>query len=274
VAWEALDDVAAATMKPATAGAGFAGTALPPLPPARRIAAATLIRQRRSCLALDDQTPIAAAALYALLDRLLPRPGIPPWDMLPWEPHIHLVLFAHRVRGLPPGLYLLERSAAVHERLRFATRAGFVWQRPVGCPDHLRLFLLAGRDLRDVSRIASCHQEIAADGAFSLAMIAEFGDVLRERGAWWYQRLHWEAGVLGQVLYLEAEAAGLRGTGIGCYFDDVVHDLLGLAGDGFQDLYHFTVGGPLDDPRLLTLPPYAHLERAGRMGTGDERGES
>jgi hypothetical protein len=82
---------------------------------------------------------------------------------------------------------------------------------------------------------------------------------LRTRGPWWYRRLFWEAGVLGQVLYLEAEAAGVRGTGIGCYFDDPFHDLLGLTGDRFQDLYHFTVGGPVDDPRLLTRPPYEHL---------------
>ena len=59
------------------------------------------------------------------------------------------------------------------------------------------------------------HQEIASDGAFSLGMIAEFGDTIRTLGAWWYRRLFWEAGVLGQVLYLEAEAAGVRGTGIG-----------------------------------------------------------
>jgi hypothetical protein len=67
------------------------------------------------------------------------------------------------------------------------------------------------------------------------------------------------------VLYLEAEAAGVRGTGIGCYFDDAFHELLGVRGVEFQDLYHFTVGGPVDDPRLITLPPYAHLgQTAGR----------
>jgi hypothetical protein len=37
-----------------------------------------------------------------------------------------------------------------------------------------------------------------------------------------------------------------------------------LADDRFQSLYHFTVGGPVDDPRLTTLPPYAHLTRAAR----------
>jgi hypothetical protein len=236
---------------------------LPPLPGAGRAPAATIIRGRRSCLALDGRTSVDAEAFYAMLDRLLPRPGVSPWDVLPWEPLLHPVLFVHRVRGLTPGLYLFERSGAVHDRLRGSTRGVFAWSRPPGCPEHLRLFLLAERDLRNVSRIASCHQEIASDGAYSLAMIADFGETIRGRGPWWYRYLYWEAGILGHVLYLEAEAAGLRGTGMGCYFDDVVHELLGLTDDRFQDLYHFTVGGPVEDRRLMTLPPYAHLRRTG-----------
>jgi hypothetical protein len=51
----------------------------------------------------------------------------------------------------------------------------------------------------------------------------------------------------------------VRGTGIGCFFDDAVHELLGLVDDRYQSLYHFTVGHPLEDPRLTTLPPYSHL---------------
>jgi hypothetical protein len=62
--------------------------------------------------------------------------------------------------------------------------------------------------------------------------------------------------MVGQVLYLEAEAAGMRSTGIGAYFDDLVHDVFGLRGAEFQSLYHFTVGGHVDDPRLTTLPSY------------------
>jgi SagB-type dehydrogenase family enzyme len=264
VRWEANEDATEATRKPSTAPAEPAAIpSLPPLPTAGRAPAATLIRRRRSCQALDGRTSIDAGAFYALLDRLLPRPAVPPWDVLPWGPLLHPAIFVHRVRGLPPGLYLLERSKAVHDRLRAATRDRFAWSRPPACPEHLDLFLLAERDLRDVSRIASCHQEIAADGAFSLAMIADFGTTLRDRGPWWYRCLHWEAGILGHVLYLEAEAAGVRGTGMGCYFDDVVHELLGLADDRFQDLYHFTVGGPVEDRRLATLPPYAHLRRDG-----------
>ena len=34
------------------------------------------------------------------------------------------------------------------------------------------------------------------------------------------------------------------------------------AGDRFQVLYHFAVGAPVEDARLRTLAPYAHL--AGR----------
>ena len=92
-------------------------------------------------------------------------------------------------------------------------------------------------------------------------MLAEFEGSIRERGAWHYRRLFWESGMVGQVLYLEAESAGLRGTGIGCFFDDAMHELLGLSGKRFQSLYHFTVGKPVEDLRLTTLPPYTDERR-------------
>ena len=87
-------------------------------------------------------------------------------------------------------------------------------------------------------------------------MIAEFADPIRQNGVWVYRNLFWEAGVIGQVLYLEAEAASARSTGIGCFFDDAVHDVLGLTDNQFQSLYHFTVGMPVEDRRLQTWPPY------------------
>jgi hypothetical protein len=58
------------------------------------------------------------------------------------------------------------------------------------------------------------------------------------------------------VLYLEAEAAGARATGIGCFFDDPVHEVLGLSGRAWQSLYHFSMGVPVDDERLTTEPGY------------------
>ena len=143
-----------------------------------------------------------------MLDHLVPRAGIPPWDVLLWPRQLHAGIFVHRVIGVAPGLYLLERDPTVHDRLRAAFRPTFLWERPVGCPEHLRLFRLLSGDFRRSSRMVSCHQEIASDGAFSLGMIADSAEPIRRRGAWWYRRLFWEAGMLGQVLYLEAEAAG------------------------------------------------------------------
>jgi hypothetical protein len=90
-------------------------------------------------------------------------------------------------------------------------------------------------------------------------MLAEFEATLNAHGPSAYRRLHWEAGLIGQVLYLEVEAAGIRATGIGCFFDDATHELLGLKDQAWQTLYHFTAGGPVEDARLRTLAPYHHL---------------
>jgi nitroreductase len=186
----------------------------------------------------------------------LPRPGQFPFGALPWPPLAHLALFVHRVDGLDPGLYLLVRDSQQIEALRQALKDEFRWQQPPSCPEGLELYLLAPGDARVLARQLSCQQEIAADGCFSLGMIAEFERPLRQYGPWFYRRLFWECGLIGQVLYLEAEAAGLRGTGIGCFFDDAVHQVLGLEGDRYQSLYHFTVGHPLEDSRLATHPAY------------------
>jgi hypothetical protein len=154
---------------------------------------------------------------------------------------------------------LLVRDPRHEASLRGSLRAEFLWQRPEGCPAGVNLWLLQEANCRRAARTISCHQDIAADGVFSLGMLAEYGAVLKANGPWFYPRLFWETGLIGQVLYLEAEAAGIRGTGIGCFFDDAMHDVLGIRDRSWQSLYHFTVGGPVDDPRLQTIPPYAHL---------------
>ena len=233
-----------------------------PRPDAGQTSAAQVIRQRRSALAFDGTTSISAARFFTMLMRVMPgverglsrRPM--PWDALPWEPAAHLALFVHRVDGLEPGLYLLARDPAKVDSLRGATHPHFDWTSPAGCPDGLPLFLLQVGDARVLAAQLSCGQDIAGESAFSLGMIAEFEPSLRQHGAWFYRRLFWETGLIGQVLYLEAEAAGVRATGIGCFFDDPVHQVMGFNDVSFQSLYHFTTGGPVDDPRLTTLPPY------------------
>jgi hypothetical protein len=73
--------------------------------------------------------------------------------------------------------------------------------------------------------------------------------------------------MVGQVLYLEAEEAGIRSTGIGCYFDDPVHEVFGIVSPDWQSFYHFAVGCPVEDVRLTTLPAYGHeRESSGPNG--------
>lgn len=205
---------------------------------------------------MDGRTGITREAFYQVLRKLLPGPDQVPFTTLPWKPRVHLVFFVHRVGDLLPGLYVLARDPDQVEPLRAALSSEFDWATPEGCPAGMPFFRLVMGDARRVAAQVSCGQDIAADGCFAVAMLAEFEPALQKYGAWFYPRLFWECGVIGQMLYLEAESLGVRGTGIGCYFDDPVHELLGLRDTRYQDLYHFTVGGAVDDPRLTTLPAY------------------
>ena len=214
-----------------------------------------VIHNRRSCVALDGKSTISRDRFLRLLAGTLPG-SHPPWDALYWPTSIHFVLFVHRVDGVTAGLYMFVRDRLKLDALKAATRKDFLWQTPRDIPDRFPLYRLLESDCRDAARALSCHQDIAADGFFSLGMIAEFAEPLNRHGGWFYRNLFWEAGVIGQVLYLEATAAGIGSTGIGCYFDDPVHDVLGLSDNQFQSLYHFTVGVPVDDPRLQSFPPY------------------
>ena len=233
----------------------------PPAPPVCAHSSGQLIRQRRSAVDFDGVTGITREKFLAILDTTLPRASAPPFDAWPFLPRLHLVLFVHRVAGLEPGMYLWLRAPADEEALRHAFRDVPDWEVPADLAPTVPLRRLGRGDLRDFARTLSCQQDIAADGAFSLGMLARFEPVLRERGAAAWRELFWEAGMIGQTLYLAAEAAGVRGTGIGCYFDDVLHRALGLTGHDWQSLYHFTIGNPVEDLRLRTAPPYAHLER-------------
>jgi SagB-type dehydrogenase family enzyme len=263
VEWPVIDEAVKASERVTTSEesskAGDRTGWPPPAPPACNHSASQLIRQRRSAVDFDGVTSITREKFLSILDATLPRASAPPFDAWPFAPRLHLVVFVHRVIGLEPGLYLWLRAPADAEALHQGFDAKFKWEPVTESAASTPLYRLGGGDLRDFARTLSCQQDIAADGAFSLGMLARFEPVLRERGAAAYRELFWEAGMIGQALYLAAEAAGVRGTGIGCYFDDVLHQALGLTGHDWQSLYHFTIGAPVEDLRLRTAQPYEHL---------------
>jgi SagB-type dehydrogenase family enzyme len=256
--WPVIERVTAATKKaPTDPVYGTTPLMGPPLVVGSApISFRKVIHQRRSAVALDGKTGISRDAFYRILSRTLAGAGQFPFDTIPWRPLIHLALFVHRVQDLESGLYVLVRDPSQTARLRAEMKPEFAWQRPEACPEGLELYLLQSGDARRLSEQVSCHQSIAGDGCLSLGMIAEFERSLQQYGPWFYPRLFWESGMVGQVLYLEAEAIGIRGTGIGCFFDDPMHSVLGLKTLQYQSLYHFTMGGPIEDPRLRSLPPY------------------
>jgi SagB-type dehydrogenase family enzyme len=273
VHWDIIDEVAEASWKTkaetVTLPLGSLPESVNPYPvlfTSHELLAGQIIRQRRSAVSFDGKTSISAATFFRMMQRVMPRSDRPlwdrpmPWDVWPYEPAIHLLLFVHRVDGFEPGLYFLIRDPKKLAFIQQSMNPELNWTRAPGCPDDLPLYWLLEGDAKKLAVQVSCHQDIAGDSAFSFGMLAEFESLLKYEGAWWYPRLFWESGLLGQVLYLEAEAAGVRATGIGCFFDDPVHEIVAAKGLSLQSLYHFTVGGPVEDWRLQSLPPYFHKQ--------------
>ncbi|KAJ9188464.1 hypothetical protein P3X46_003821 [Hevea brasiliensis] len=271
VCWDIIYRTAEAVKKPLTVGDRFS---IDPFPGSgvcsersyKGFTVREVVRKRRSAVDMDGVTKINRETFYQILLHCLPSGSgggknhkkqlALPFRVLSWDAEVHAALFVHRVIGLPKGLYFLTRNEDHFNELKKATREAFKWEKPEGCPNNLPLYELARGDCQQIAKQLSCLQNIASDGCFSLGMIAHFEPALCGRGVWMYPRLFWETGVLGQVLYLEAHAVGISATGIGCFFDDPVHEVLGLTGSNFQSLYHFTVGGPVLDKRIMSLPAY------------------
>lgn len=233
-----------------------AGVQVMSVPPETGPLAAQVLLQRRSAQAFDGTSVLPRQTFQRVLSAMLPSEASPLWRMWHIPPRVHPFLMVHRVEHLACGLYFLPRAEAGLTGLAQSLRPEFEWRiaDPV-----LPLYRLVSARAENTARRLSCHQDMAATSAFSLMFVAEFGDdeagPLSENPAA-YRHLHWEAGMLGHGVTLEAEAAGWRGTGIGCFFDDAVHELLGLSDTRWQVIYHFAVGMPVEDPRLLTLPAY------------------
>jgi len=230
------------------------GSGLPPVVPetpfesACAESAESLILRRRSARAMDfGRTHISYAEFMQLMHSAVEA-------FAPFEAAASLILFVHDVETLEPGLYLYLLNETYLDPFRSRMRTDLLFRQIEG-----NLYLLEAGDFRPQAKFISCSQEIASDGAFSLGMLCEFAPQIERYGAQRYKSLYWECGAIGQQLYLEATSLGLSATGIGCFLDDVMHRLLGLDGNDFQSLYHFTIGHAIPDMRLQTKAPYQNL---------------
>lgn len=208
-----------------------------------------VILQRRSAQGFVRHCPMPLETFHRLLKSMLPG-GSPAWSLWPLTPRVHPILMVHQVAGLRPGLYCLLRDEGAREALQKAMRAQFEWLRVEA---ELPLYRLVAARCVNMARILACNQHIAADSAVTFLFVAEFARPLGESPAA-YRHLHWEAGMLAHAATLVAEAAGWRGTGIGCFFDDLAHEVLGLADASYQVLYLCAVGQPRTDRYSQIIP--------------------
>ncbi|HRJ20568.1 MAG TPA: SagB/ThcOx family dehydrogenase, partial [Bryobacteraceae bacterium] len=188
--------------------------ASPAAPAARGRSLAEVARQRRSAL---DFTGGARRIGIDQLEALLG------WARQPfsadWEGRfVRLWLYVHRVEGLAPGIY----------------------------DDGLRM--VREGDQRVAAAGLSLGQDLAGNACVAFSMVADLEritDLYRDRG---YRMAHWEAGMIGQRMYLAATAMGFGATGIGAFFDDRVRGYLGF--EQGEVVYHYACGYPVVDPRL------------------------
>ncbi len=138
---------------------------------------------------------------------------------------IQLYLYAHRVDGLQPGVYKF-------------------W------PEHAELEQTRSGDQRVAAADLSLGQDLAGNACVTFSMIADLERAAASYGDRGYRYAHFEAGAIGQRLYLAAEALRLGATGIGSFYDDDVHCHLNLTPEQGQVVYHFAIGYPVPDPRL------------------------
>jgi SagB-type dehydrogenase family enzyme len=174
------------------------------------------VRQRRSALDFDARTPpMEHDKVEQLLD-FATRDWPADWrgnfsgETTPVEggdDFVTLYLYFHRVRDCEPGVYRWDKSSR-------------------------RLEQLHRGNVERVAAYLSLEQPLAENACFAVSMIADLAEAARVFGNRGYRYAHFEAGAIGQRLYVGAEALGWNATGIGAFYDDDVHRYLGFLEEG------------------------------------------
>jgi SagB-type dehydrogenase family enzyme len=120
---------------------------------------------------------------------------------------VALHLYVHRVRDCEPGVYRWDQVNRNLEQLH------------------------AG-NVQRVAAFLSLEQSLAGNSCFTISMIADLAEAARVFGNRGYRYAYFEAGAIGQRLYVGAEALGWNATGIGAFYDDDVHRYLGFLEEG------------------------------------------
>jgi SagB-type dehydrogenase family enzyme len=184
--------------------------------PSRDAPLGATVRRRRSALDFDARTPsMERQELEQILD-FATRDWRADWrgnvgvETTPAERGADLValyLYVHRVRDCEPGVYRWDQANRKLEQLHLG-------------------------NVQRVAAFLSLEQSLAGNSCFTISMIADLGEAARVFGNRGYRYAYFEAGAIGQRLYVGAEALGWNATGIGAFYDDDVHRYLGFLDEG------------------------------------------
>ncbi|HEX2711855.1 MAG TPA: SagB/ThcOx family dehydrogenase [Candidatus Acidoferrales bacterium] len=258
-----------------SANAGSARDQASSLNGARDTPLGLTVRRRRSALDFDARTPLMERAGVEQLLDFATRDWPADWrgnfggEGIAVErgaTFVTLYLYFHRVGHSEPGVYRWDHSSR-------------------------RLEQLHRGNVERVAAYLSLEQALAGNACFAVSMIANLAEVARVFGNRGYRYVHFEAGAIGQKLYIGAEALGWNATGIGAFYDDDVHRYLGFLEEGeapvdasFRAAEHASLvmlGSPSSraaaqerDPRrlapLISESGEEHLSSPGQLGENKE----
>ncbi len=152
-------------------------------------------------------------------------------DTLPGRELVSVWLLANGVTGLRSGAYWYDPAA---HAVRLAK------------PGHFR----------SEAEYLSLEQELCGNAGVTFFFLTRLKVLQKVLGPRAYRSAHIEAGIIGQGLYLAAQALDLGASGIGAYYDDDVIGFLELDEEGTAVIYDFVIGRPTDDKHLV---PGDHL---------------
>ncbi len=184
--------------------------------PARDTPLGPIVRRRRSALDFDARTPpMQRDEVVQLLD-FATRDWPADWrgnfvgemtSVARGVDFVTLYLYIHRVCDCEPGVYRWDKASQSLEQVHRA-------------------------NVERVAAYLSLEQPLAGNACFAVSMIADLAETARVFGNRGYRYVHFEAGAIGQRLYVGAEALGWNATGIGAFYDDDVHRYLGFLEEG------------------------------------------
>jgi SagB-type dehydrogenase family enzyme len=215
-----LPDPAGPPPRVSTANPTLAGGPVQCSNPPRDVSLGVTVRRRRSALDFDARTPpMDRDEVEQLLD-FATRDWRADWrgnfggDSAPSDSGADLVvlyLYIHRVRDCEPGVYHWDQG-------------------------NRKLEPLHRGNVQRVAAFLSLEQALAGNSCFTVSMIADLDEASSVFGNRGYRYVYFEAGAIGQRLYVGAEALGWNATGIGAFYDDDVHRYLGFLEEGAESV--------------------------------------